>query len=668
MNRMFYTKLACTNIRRNAKTYVPYILTCVFTTAMFYIIFSLSQNEGIQEMLGGDTIVMTLSLGSFVTAIFAVIFLFYTNSFLMKRRKREFGLFNILGMEKKHLAHVIILETLMIAATAIIGGIAIGIVLDKLMYLAIIKFIGADITLGFYVSKPAMFATLMLFSFIFFLIFLNSLRQIHLAKPIELLRSESAGEKEPKARWFLALIGLVCLGSGYYISITTVNPVEALMFFFVAVILVIIGTYLIFTTGSVALLKMLRKNKRYYYQTSHFINVSGMIYRMKQNAVGLANICILITMVLVMISSTSSLMIGMEDVLQSRHPTDMEIMVHAIDTNTDIENNQVIQSMKQKTQDALTRSGLSQQDKAAYQFLEFASLREQDNFVVRDFENSDSLDNVVSLFFITLEEYNQVSNSSEVLNDHEIIMYSNRQSYNEDQMTIFNETFHITKQVSEFPVVGIMQAYIYPTYYIVVDGSETLAWLMKQQEQVYGEDASVINYHYSFNLTGNEDEKKAFGKDVKTSCQELGYAVSVESRELSRNDFMSLYGGFFFIGVFLGTLFVMATILIIYYKQISEGYDDKARFEIMQKVGMGHNEVKRSIHSQILMVFFLPLITAGIHVVFAYPVIERILRMLNLVNSSLYVWCTIGCFVAFAVIYGMIYALTAKTYYRIVSK
>lgn len=668
MNRMFYTKLACTNIRRNAKTYVPYILTCVFTTAMFYIIFSLSQNKGIQEMLGGSTIIMTLSLGSIVTAIFAIIFLFYTNSFLMKRRKREFGLFNILGMEKKHLAHVIILETAIIACVAMIGGISIGILLDKLMYLAIIKFIGSDITLGFYVSRSAILATIMLFSFIFLLIFLNSLRQIHLAKPIELLHSEAAGEKEPKARWILALLGVACLGSGYYISITTKNPVEALLYFFVAVILVILGTYLIFTTGSVALLKMLRKNKRYYYQTSHFINISGMIYRMKQNAVGLANICILITMVLVMISSTSSLMLGMEDMIDSRHPTDMDITVHAIDSISDIKNNQEIQAVKQKTQEVVVSSGLTQRNIVEQTYLEFSSIKNHNNFEIREFNKDDVIDDVVSLFFITLDDYNAATNKSEVLNDHEVMLFSNRESFNENQMNIFNETFHITKQLLDFPIAGIMQAYIYPTFYIVVDNDETFTWLRKQQEEVYGKDASQFNYRYTFDISGSDNEKKAFGYDVFESCEELEYPVSVESKELSRVDFMSMYGGFFFIGIFLGTLFVMATILIIYYKQISEGYDDKTRFEIMKKVGMGHTEVKRSIHSQILMVFFLPLVTAGIHVAFAYPVIEQILRMLNLVNSTLFIWSTVGCFIAFTIIYGMIYTLTAKTYYRIVSK
>lgn len=392
MNKLFYPKLAAGNIKKNGKTYIPYIFTSILTVAMFYIIRSLSLNEGISSLVGADSIAVTLSLGSWIVGIFAVVFLFYTNSFLMKQRKKELGLYSILGMEKKHIAKVIGLETVYIVIISFALGLGLGILLDKAMYLIILRIMDADAALGFYVSKRAALSAVALFSAIFLLIYLNSLRQIHFSKPIELLRSRSCGEKEPKAKWIIALLGLACLGGGYYLSVTTQNPVSAIMLFFLAVVLVIIGTYLVFTAGSIVFLKLLRKNKRYYYKTRHFISVSGMIYRMKQNAVGLANICILSTMVLVMISSTVSMQIGMEDIINHRYPFDIMIYTDADENN--------------RTEDTaikeIDKSGLTIKKQISYRYVNFSALRNGSVFEVREVDESDLEDfnNLNSLFII----------------------------------------------------------------------------------------------------------------------------------------------------------------------------------------------------------------------------------------------------------------------------
>lgn len=666
MNKLFYPKLAAGNIKKNGKTYIPYIFTSILTVAMFYIIRSLSLNEGISSLVGADSIAVTLSLGSWIVGIFAVVFLFYTNSFLMKQRKKELGLYSILGMEKKHIAKVIGLETVYIVIISFALGLGLGILLDKAMYLIILRIMDADAALGFYVSKRAALSAVALFSAIFLLIYLNSLRQIHFSKPIELLRSRSCGEKEPKAKWIIALLGLACLGGGYYLSVTTQNPVSAIMLFFLAVVLVIIGTYLVFTAGSIVFLKLLRKNKRYYYKTRHFISVSGMIYRMKQNAVGLANICILSTMVLVIISSTVSMQIGMEDIINHRYPFDIMIYTDADENN--------------RTEDTaikeIDKSGLTIKKQISYRYVNFSALRNGSVFEVREVDESDLEDfnNLNSLFIIPLADYNELTGSEKTLEDDEVFVYSNsRDKYEEKTLTVFDSTFRVKSLISDFPGDGIMSAYITSSHFVIVKDMDIVTDIFEKQKSIYKDNASEIKLCIGADVSGNEAEQTELVDNISNALSdynsgEISYSYMVDGKAGSEKSFSAVYGGLLFLGIFLGSLFTMATILIIYYKQISEGYEDKERFEIMQKVGMTGAEVKQAIHSQILTVFFLPLITAGIHVVFAFPIISKILFLLNLYNTRLYIICTAGCFAVFALMYALIYSLTAKVYYKIVSR
>ena len=666
MNKLFYPKLAAGNIKKNGKTYIPYIFTSILTVAMFYIIRSLSLNEGISSLVGADSIAVTLSLGSWIVGIFAVVFLFYTNSFLMKQRKKELGLYSILGMEKKHIAKVIGLETVYIVIISFALGLGLGILLDKAMYLIILRIMDADAALGFYVSKRAALSAVALFSAIFLLIYLNSLRQIHFSKPIELLRSRSCGEKEPKAKWIIALLGLACLGGGYYLSVTTQNPVSAIMLFFLAVVLVIIGTYLVFTAGSIVFLKLLRKNKRYYYKTRHFISVSGMIYRMKQNAVGLANICILSTMVLVMISSTVSMQIGMEDIINHRYPFDIMIYTDADENN--------------RTEDTaikeIDKSGLTIKKQISYRYVNFSALRNGSVFEVREVDESDLEDfnNLNSLFIIPLADYNELTGSEKTLEDDEVFVYSNSwDKYEEKTLTVFDSTFRVKSLISDFPGDGIMSAYITSSHFVIVKDMDIVTDIFEKQKSIYKDNASEIKLCIGADVSGNEAEQTELVDNISNALSdynsgEISYSYMVDGKAGSEKSFSAVYGGLLFLGIFLGSLFTMATILIIYYKQISEGYEDKERFEIMQKVGMTGAEVKQAIHSQILTVFFLPLITAGIHVVFAFPIISKILFLLNLYNTRLYIICTAGCFAVFALMYALIYSLTAKVYYKIVSR
>nr|WP_300787705.1 FtsX-like permease family protein [uncultured Acetatifactor sp.] len=661
MKMSFYPKLAAGNMKKNARTYVPYMLTCIITVAMYYIVKSLSQNPGVKEMIGGGYLSELMFIGSHVVALFAVIFLFYTNSFLVKRRKKEFGVFNILGMEKRHLAWVLGWETAYLALGSLVLGLLLGIIMDKAMYLLVGKIIGGGVPLGFFVSARVIGQTVQIFAVIFLLICINAIRQVHVADPIALLQAGNAGEKEPSTRWLLALAGLVSVGGGYYIAVTVSDPVASLLLFFVAVVLVIIGTYLLFTAGSIALLKILRKNRKYYYRTRHFVSVSGMIYRMKQNAVGLANICVLSTMVLVMVSTTTSLMIGMEDVVRERYPAD--IMVY-FKEDAPQGNQAYIEAIR-----ALQRErGLAVKNEMAYLYLGLSASHEYKYEESHEIGVTSALDSMDELFLITLDDYNAVMKERKTLEEGEVMVYSNRTSYDLPVFKLLGREYRVAEKLDSFVGNGQYSANMSNTIYIVVPDREALLEIYDAQRELLGENARGIRQVYGFDMDADEEEQNAFYNDLLDCMAQNGISAVTEARAEAKSSFISLYGGLFFIGVFLGVLFVMATVLIIYYKQISEGYDDRERFSIMQKVGMSRDEVKSAIHSQVVTVFFLPLIVAGIHVTAAFPLISKLLVLMQLTNTKLFIACTGACFLVFAVMYVFVYNLTARTYYRIVSR
>lgn len=663
MHKSFYPKLAADNIKKNQATYLPYLLTCTVTIALFYIMRSLSLNQGIVKMFGGGTISIAMWLGCIITGFFSAIFLFYTNSFLMRRRKREFGLFHVLGMEKKHIARVIGLETLYIGVISLAAGLLLGIALDKAMYLLIMKVLGHDITLGFHISAIALGSTVILYSGIFLILLVYSVTQIRSAKPIELLQSKSAGEREPKTKGIMAALGVICLAGGYVISVTSGDPASAVFLFFIAVMLVIVGTYFLFAAGSIALLKLLRKNKNYYYQTEHFTTLSGMLYRMKQNAVGLANICILSTMVLVMLSSTTSMMIGMNDMLNNRYPYGISVYAKG-DGETD-ENRQLEVALRS----IITDDGLSITDELTYSYLSVSAWQKGNEFISDAGDESTTAVKWSQLIFLPLADYNRIMGEHRTLAEGQALIYSAGTDFPYDTIKVGGRTLQIGGQLDDFSGAAPFASSAISAQFIVMKDMNEIRSLQFPQKNETGESVSLpIKTYFGLDMTASQDQQiEVYHKLVEQLFQK-DHDLQVESRGANQDSFIALYGGLFFLSIFLGLLFLIATVLIIYYKQISEGYDDRERFQIMQKVGMSDGEIKRTIHSQIITVFFLPLITAGFHVAFAFPIISNILKVLNLNNTRLYIACTLGCFLAFALLYGIIYGVTAKAYYRIVSR
>lgn len=708
-----YPGMAFSNIIKNRRVYLPYMIACTFTTAIYYIICSLGDNSSLTELWGGNIIRTYMGVGQLIVSIFAVIFLFYVNSFLLKRRQSEFGLYNILGMEKRHIAKIIAFETLYTYIVVAVCGTVFGILLDKLIYLILLKMLGAAVPVRFYISGSAIAKSLILTGAIFMLMLLNSIRLIHKARPVELLRSDSAGEREPKAKWALALLGVILLGAGYYIAVTVKNPITAFMLFFAAVVLVIAGTYLLFTAGSIALLKLLRKNKNYYYRTKHFISISSMLYRMKRNAAGLANICILSTMVLVMVSATMFMYLGSNEMLRIRYPAEF-VMTASVDDPG-------VPEAASLLDDAISKEGLAGKDAITYRDLSLNAFYDEntggfttDPDIYQSSSAVDMLDQISTFVFIPLEDYNRCSGRHMKLDsDSDVLVYYTGSSAAldpaSDTITIDGQQFDIRHELDSMIRNSNIVASINGGCFIIVKDISVIEKILETSAELSGDDQSFISFNYMTDIKGdpkeNSDAVSRVYDEVQTAIGDLdagssadqnnspdakshsdqnsgaatndsagendtapGSTVSLQCRSVESVSYTADFTGLFFIGIFLGLLFLMATVLIMYYKQLTEGYEDRKRFEILQNVGMSHTEVRRSINSQILIVFFLPLVTAGIHVAFDFPFIFRVMTLMSLFDKKLFALCTAGCFLAFTVFYIVVYLLTSRLYYRIVRK
>lgn len=646
---------------------------------MFYIISYLHYSDSVAAMRGGAIVRTMLNLGTITVGIFSCIFLFYTNSFLIRRRKKEFGLYHILGMGKRNIARILFWETMLTALISLVIGIGFGILFSKLAELGMLRLMHAQATYSMQISPDSILFTITVFGCIFILLFFNALRQIHFSGAISLIRSENVGEKPPKGNWILGILGLGCLVVAYYLAVTVADPVSALGMFFIAVILVIFGTYLIMIAGSVLFCRLLQKNKHYYYKANHFVSISSMVYRMKRNGAGLASICILATMVLVMLSTTVSLYFGMDDVLSNRYPYQFNTTVsyNSFDTMSD-ENTASILKL---ASDAMDKYECTQSNVSDYRSACFYGYLIDNDFVCdAKFDSHSETTNYLEgtmFYFVPLSDYNKMMGTNETLASDEALLFSTRYSdYNENTISFeHGMTYTIKKQIDKFRPDGNSMANISTTFVLIVPdihaAVDAIAALPGNEKSVY------FYWHYNFDTNLNRDDQILLANDLSSTIsdfftqsykQNTGIkSCQFESRAANYEDFFADFGGLFYLAIVLSIVFLLAAVLIIYYKQISEGYEDQARFDIMQKVGMTKREIKKSINSQLLTVFFLPLVGAGIHLIFAFPMIRKILLLFNLTNLHLYTIVTLISFGAFAIFYTIVYRITSNAYYHIVS-
>ena len=676
MKSGLYLKLSVNGIKKNKKLYLPYLITCICMVMMFYLIDYLAVSPQFAQIKGGDTMQMILGFGSGVIAIFSLILLYYTNSFLIRRRQREFGLYHILGMGKIDLVKIMVLENLLISVVTIAGGIVGGILFSKLGELLAAKILGSNAGLSMKISVPALVATALLFLAIFALIMLRMIVSVYRLKPVELLRSEKTGEKPPKANWIFAVIGLLLLGVAYYLSLTIKDPLAAMVWFMVAVVLVILATYLLFIAGSVAFCKMMQKKKGYYYKTNHFISISSMIYRMKRNGAGLASICILSTMVLVMVSSTTSLYLSMEHGLNLRYPKSVQIEMYTNPEQTEemkeTQNGQIIELV----QKVLKEHNQTAENPENYRMLTVSGIASK-NEIYFNPENApgvngvNTFDHLKMIYALPMEEYNRIMGTNLELASGEAYLYTKDSDFAYDQIMVENSgTWSIKGYLDKMISNGNDVSNMNSSLYLVVPGLEDIKAL--EEGNVSG---SYEKWYYNFDLSCGDEEQIKIQNEIEEKINALAeqesdsifFGVSTDSRAASRADYQALYGGLFFLGILLGVVFILGMVLIIYYKQITEGYEDQDRFQILMKVGMTPKEVRQTINFQVMTVFFLPLVVAGIHTAFAFPMIEKMVQLLAFTDRKFLILVTVCSYLVFALFYIIVYLVTSKQYYKIVS-
>lgn len=663
---MFYAKLASNNLKKNKRAYLPFLISMLFLVAINTMVQLVVTNQGMKSLPGAQNALQMFSLGQWIIMIFSVIFSLYTNSFLLKQRKKEFGLYNILGLGKRELFHLLFWESVLAFLLVTIVGGLLGLVLTRLSFLLLKRFMAVQVAFTFQVMPVDLLQIVLLFAGIFLLLYLLNCLQMIRMKPIDLLQGTKSGERMPKTNWPAAILGLVTLGTGYYIAVTIKSPIDALLLFFVAVILVIIGTYALFMAGSIALLQLLKKNSRYYYQTKHFINVSSMIYRMKQNAAGLASICILSTMVLVTVATTASLYFGQQDILDYRYPTDFAIEMKE-------EPSQLLQQVKRDSEQARVTIQNLQQLTTSDPLL-FTHPSANQFQVVNKMESGGQEDGAM-VTFMDLANYQALSGKQTSLDKGEILVLTLSGPTPKKAMNFSGESFTIKENLTELPGYEDEWEAMVDVYLVVMPEWNTIQNLLDNWFGDGGADFApnrLPKYRVTFDFTAPENTRLTFAKTLETSLanQYGGFeqGFSVNSRDTSAEESKKFTGGFFFLGILFGITFTLATGMIIYYKQVSEGLDDQERFAILQKVGMSHQEVKSVIHAQVLMVFAFPLVVAIIHLAFAFPIIRNLLVLFGLVNWQLFLLTSIVVVALFAFLYFLVYRMTAKSYYQIVER
>ena len=681
MKRGFYSKLALNNIRKNARFFLPRIGTEAGLLACFYIMLTLAMDSRMEHIKGGAYLSVFMWMGVSILGLLSVVLMLYINRFLMRQRKREFGVYNVLGMEKRHVGRVLFFENFISSLLSAAVGLLAGMVFYKLCSLLICRLLQTDAVAGFYYVTPmTILPSAGFFLVLDFTIFLLNRVSVALMKPAELLQSGAAGEKEPKIKWVMLIIGVLCLGLGYYFALTTQSPLNALMLFFVMVLLIIVGTYFLFVAGSIFVLKMLRKNEKFYYRPQNMPAIGGLLYRMKQNAVGLASIAILATGVLVMISTTVTLYAETESVLTRNYPQHLYLEAGYVDDSGEI---QFLSSsdLEHIVRSAAGHHGATIKNEAYHEYL-LVSYYMTDNrlYTQQELEGTNIMDvssDVGNFFFMTEKTYHDLTNETLGLSEGEIAVCS---IYNPNglkdvtgTLTVHGSTYRIQQNIYHYPISASYLASIFACYGVVVPDDGTLNEIYTGQKEALGVHASEYTRRIAVtfaDLSRAEKVGDAMSDEIYTVLRERAgdkkLSYNLDTRWNAKEAMLGMFGTLLFLGLLLGAVCLFATALIIYYKQISEGYEDRTRFQIMEKIGMSRQEVRQTIGRQVLLVFFLPLAVAGLHMAVMSPILTRLMKILLFFSIRLFVICTLSTFAAFALVYILIYLGTSKTYYQIV--
>ncbi|MCQ2473884.1 MAG: ABC transporter permease [Saccharofermentans sp.] len=677
MKMGLYPKIAADGIRKNSRLYIPYFGVSLLMVSLFYIMHLLGFSDVGKNMTGSSSMGMILQLGTYVMAIFGMIFLFYAQSALIKGRLKEFGLYNVLGLNKRNIGRIVFYETLISWFVAVTGGIVAGVGLSKLAELGFARIIQTEINYKFNFSIGSVVTTIIVYTVIFFFIYLNALRHVRFASSIRMLNADKAGEVPPRANWFVGILGVVILLTGYAIAIRIKQPLSALIWFFFAVILIIIGTYLVLIAGSVLLCRILQKNKSYYYKTNHFVSVSSMAYRMKRNGASLASICILLTMVFVMLSSTFALYANREDTLRNHYPR--ELNCYARSNGFDEEHRTLPGKLEEALNDKAKELGIDTKNSFSLTNYSFSGYYENGKLDIDAnplMMNNIDFDNVVQVYFFDIKDYNKLTGSGEVLSEGQVLAGVEGNLTLGDRIAIGDVDFDIVKSINpkDSALKHAIVSAVVTTVFVVVDDLENVASLYADKSDPTGEKLLAWEWDYYFDTGVSTEKQKELTSSLITHLREEvktntsgKYKIYCDCREEQRNDFVKTFGGLFFLGILLSVIFLVSCVLIIYYKQISEGFEDQARFGIMQKVGMTKENIKKSINSQMLTVFLIPIIFACMHLAMVLPIVNKLLLLFGHNNIQILLAASGVCVLVCGLFYALVYKLTSNAYYKIVS-
>ncbi|MGM0923796.1 MAG: FtsX-like permease family protein [Bacillota bacterium] len=639
MNKKLYFKLAATNIKNNSLMFLPYIVTCIVIIALFYMVNSLVNDEALKSISGGNFTIDVMKFGSLLLTVLSLFFLIYTNSFIFKRRKKEIGLYNLLGLEIKHIRKLLMLENLMIAFTTMISGILIGLVFNQFVGIAMSSMMDVLLSVNA-ISLSAIFKTIGTFIIVFFIIHLTNLKQIHSIRVIELMKGAQMGEQEPKAKFVWALLGSIILIAGYILSFTVKDPKEDLNAMIIAIVFVVVATYLLFIAVSIVLLKMLRKNEAIYYNKNNFTLISTMLYRMKQNAVGLSNIAVLSTATLIIMTTTISLYLGVNTMLNNSFQYDVSIANAA--------GNKVEQEKLQTFIDSnKERYGVEIKSAASYRGGQFAADLTGDGR--EDF-----------FLILPLEDFNALTRKNVSLTANEVMLLKDEGTAKLESIKFDDKLFKVKDTVKDLPIdTSLADSLDANWIYVVAPLTGNFALKVELENS--------LTMYQDFNLQGNPDAVKDFSHAIADEAQTIGN-VDVEAKSIYKESILARFGGLLFLGIFISTVLFAETALMIFYKQISEGYDDRNRFSIMKKVGMSEKEIIRTIRKQTLIMFFAPFAVALLHLAVGLPLVTKIIGIAAMDNWLVVLGSAVFAAVIFTVIYGATFLFTEKKYKKIVEQ
>ncbi len=661
MNNHLLFKMAVSGIKKNKRTVLPYILVGAITVLIFYTLQAIAcskyvMNDGVAAFKGANYIVVFLKIGSVAVSLFALVFLFYGNQFVMKGRRKELGLYGVLGLSKKNMTFIMFVESFIQAFISIGIGVVVGAFLNKLMILLLYKLIHRPYVRGLEFQVKALVVTVLLFSCIYAACFIYNLISVRIGNPIELLRSENIGEKEPKVNVIFFIIGIFTIFVGYYKALNASTIFESLESLVIAIIMVSIGTYMLFISGSIFVLKMLKKNKKYYFRTKHFISVSNLMFRMKHNAAGLASICILSTAVILLMVCSGTLMALGEQNINAMYLYDMTIIGNRTSDISDKEYEDAVNY-------AIDKSGLELKDLTSRKYVESLCGVDLDSHkLVAIKKKSLDLSKTRTVYFMTLDDYNKAVGTSITLNHGEILRYSSAENVEVNStLNIYGKELKVKDTIEKDSLkCGFdPQMSLFDKEIVVLQNQNSIEELV---------DKETLFYYPTMYIGLNENKKidTMQLESFKKALEEKIGDVRVNCKDEERKEFYSIYGGTFFVGIFLASLFLIATVMIIYYKQMSEGMEDQKRFKILSNAGLTEKEAKKTIKSQVMIMFFLPVVTAILHMVVASKILRLFISMLVIVDSFTFNMSILAVCLVFLTVYAVVYKKTSKQYYQIV--